>query len=280
MRTAIRHTVDFLLFSNCWVALSVATLVLGLAHYYCIVDCYLYGLFAFLGTFTTYNFHRMVRNRDFEQAAIETHRSRWISRNRTFLTVASALAAVTAGTLFFFLPIVFTSLVLLGITGLIVLFYAIPFPLIRRSLREVPGMKSGLIVLVWVVLVMIPLVNREKHIVWIDLVHIAALVYIQIIPFDLRDVAYDPPDMRTLPQTLGIQGTRWFATALTLLLGASLTYHHGFHWLILATITVSQIGLWWKQTQRNLPALELSWEGALIVLGIFYYTLPCLLSAS
>lgn len=276
MRSLIRHSVDFLLFSNCWVALSVAALVLGFAHYYCIDDCYLYGLFAFLGTFTTYNFHRMVRNRAFEQASIATDRSRWIARNRTWLILASALSAVAAGILFFFLPIVFTSLLLLAGTGLVVLFYAMPVPLLNKSLREISGMKSGLIVLVWVVLVVIPPINREKHLIWIDLLHIAALVYIQIIPFDLRDMQYDAPDMRTLPQRLGIRGTRWFGTALTLLLGASLIYHHGFHWLIPITLLVSLAGLWWKQTEHNLRALELIWEGALIALGVFYHSLDCL----
>jgi hypothetical protein len=276
VKTILRHSIAFLLFSNVWVALSVATLVLGLAHYYCITDCYLYATFAFLGTFSTYNFHRLVRNRAFQKAEIATERSTWIDHNRKIIIALSAIAAVSAAVIFFFLPIVPHSLFLLGGTGIIVFFYAIPVPGTNRSLRSFPGMKNLWIVLVWTVLVLVPLVNREKTIDWIDIGHIALLTYIQIIPFDIRDTGYDPKHMRTLPQLLGTVNARIFATALLGLLVASMTLHHGFHWGIAAIAACSLAGTWWKQRAENLAALELLWDGTLLVQGIFYFSLDCL----
>ena len=276
MKALLRHTIAFLLFSNVWVALSVATLVLGLAHYYCITDCYLYATFAFLGTFGTYNFHRLVRNRAFQRASIATERSTWLDNNRTVVIVLSAIAAISAAVIFFFLPIVPHSLFLLGGTGIIVFFYAIPIPGMNRSLRSFSGMKNLWIVLVWTVLVLVPLVNREKTIDWIDIGHIALLTYIQIIPFDIRDTGYDPKHMRTLPQLLGNTNARLFATVLLGILIASMLAHHGFHWGIVAVAVCSLAGTWWKQRTENLAALELLWDGTLLVQGIFYFSLDCL----
>lgn len=275
MKALLRHSVAFLLFSNVWVALSVATLVLGLAHYYCITDCYLYATFAFLGTFSTYNFHRLVRNRAFQRASIATERSTWLDRNRTIIILLSAAAAVTAILIFFFLPIVPLSLVMLGGTGVIVFFYAIPFPGTNRALRSFPGLKNLWIVLVWTVLVLVPLVNREKAIDWIDVAHIVLLTYIQIIPFDIRDTGYDPKHMRTLPQLLGSTNARLFATLLLSILLTSLSLHHGFHWGVVAIGICSLAGTWWQQRQENLAALELLWDGTLLVQGIFYFVLDC-----
>jgi 1,4-dihydroxy-2-naphthoate octaprenyltransferase len=268
--------VGFLLFSNSWVALCVSVLVLGLAHYYCIDDCLLYALFAFSGTFATYNFHRLVRNRTFQKAAIITDRSRWQSRHRVFLLIACAAAILTAVILFFFLPFKLLSLVLLGIAGLVVLFYAIPFPFSRKALRDLSGLKNTWIAAVWVILVSIPLINREKAIAYSDLTLIAAFIYIQIIPFDIRDISYDPRTMKTLPQQLGIKGSRFAATLLLLICGAFMAAAYPFNWFFPLTLLISLGGLWWTQGASVNRYLELFWDGALLSLGLFYYTLSCM----
>lgn len=275
MQRFFRHSVDFLLFSNCWVALCVGTLVIGFARYYCITDCYLYGTFAFLGTFATYNFHRLVRNRDFRKAAIATDRSSWLERRRQIVIVLSVIGFIAAGLIFFFLPIVPLSLVLLGGCAVIVGFYAVPMPLFGKSLRQLGGLKNAWIVVVWTVLVAIPPINRGKELFWIDLVHVALFAFVQIFPFDIRDTHYDAPGMRTLPQLLGIRGTQWLGTLLLLALGVSMIAHHGFHWLIVPMIGTALAALWWKQRPGNLGVLELAWDGALLIMGLFYYALGC-----
>jgi hypothetical protein len=267
-----------LLFSNCWVALSVGTLVIGFARYYCITDCYLYGTFAFLGTFVTYNFHRLIRNKTFRKEAIATGRSTWLDRYRLMIVVLSAISAIAAAAIFFFLPIVPLSLLLLAGCAVIVGFYALPVPLFGKPLRQIGGLKSLWIVAVWTVMIAVPPLNREKDLQWLDLAHVALFAWIQILPFDIRDARYDPPGMRTLPQVLGIRGTRWLGTFLLLALGCSLVVHHGIHWLMFLAVGIALAGLWWKQRTENLGLLELSWDGALLVMGLFYYALGCTIS--
>jgi hypothetical protein len=254
----------------------MAVLIIGFAHYYCITDCYLYGIFAFLGTFATYNFHRLVRNKAFLQADVTTARGLWLHRNRTVIILLCAGSTVTAAILFFFLPIVPESLFLLAGTGFIVAFYAVPIPLLNKSLRQLSGMKNAWIVVVWGVLLIIPLVNREKTIDWIDVIHVMVLAFVQIIPFDIRDVPYDSPEMKTFPQIFGIRNARMLATVLLLGLTVSLVAHHGFHWLVFLPVLLSVAGLWWKQTPKNLALLELIWDAALPALGVFYYLLECI----
>jgi hypothetical protein len=275
LKRFLRHSIDFLLFSNCWVALSVAVLIIGFAHYYCITDCYLYGAFSFLGTFATYNFHRLVRNKSFQRAEIATARGSWLARNRILLIVCCTVSAITAGIIFFFLPIVPASLVLLAGCGFVIGFYAVPIPVLNRSLRQLSGLKSAWIVLVWAILLIIPLVNREKTIHWIDVLHVSLFAFAQIIPFDIRDVPYDPPRMRTLPQLAGIRNARLLGTVLIVAITASLINRHGFHWAVLLPVSLSLAGLWWKQRPKNVSVLELIWDGALPALGVFYYALDC-----
>jgi len=276
VKKLLSHSIDFILFSNFWVAFCVAGLMLGVAHFYCIDDCWLYAVFAFSGTFATYNFHRLVRNHTFQKEAIITERNRWQNRFRPFLLVACAIAIGTAATIFFFLPIKPLSIVLLGVAGLIVLFYAIPLPFAKRTLRDISGLKNIWIVFVWIILVSIPLINRGKTIQFSDLFLIAALCYIQIIPFDLRDVSYDSRSMKTLPQLLGNRFTVLFGTLLTLGWAFAMFLNYSFNWFLPVTLLVSLAGLWWPQSERTNRQLELVWDGALLTLGFFYYFLPCI----
>ena len=276
MKQLLRHSAELLLFSNIWVAVTVGILVTGVAHYYHIEQHWLYGTFALLGTFTTYNFHRLVRNKTFQQAAITTPRSRWLDTHKSVIIAACICSTITAISLFFFLPLPFNSLFLLAGTGFIVLFYAIRIPFIEKSLREFSGLKNAWIVVVWAVLVAFPVINEQHSIHWIDLATIALLVYIQIIPFDIRDLKYDLPQMRTIPQLVGITAARLFGTLLICIFLLFLLFQHGFHWLALLVALTSFAGLWWKQRPSNLHYLEILWEGAIILLGIYFYVLPCL----
>jgi len=276
VKSLLRHSVELLLFSNCWVALTVGTIVTGVAHYYRIEMHWLYGSFAFFGTFTTYNFHRLIRHKSFQQAAITTPRSRWLEHHQTTIIVCSIFSTLVSIGLLVFLPMLPTSLLLLTGTGFIVLFYPIRVPIVGKSLREFSGLKNAWIVIVWVVLVLLPIVNENQPFQWGDVSIVALLVYSQIIPFDIRDLKYDLPHMRTIPQLIGVMPARLLGTVLMLILVLLLIAQHNFHWIGLLIPFTSMIGLWWKQQPSNIHYLEFLWEGAIILLGIYFYILPCL----
>ena len=43
-------------------------------------------------------------------------------------------------------------------------------------------------------------------------------VVVLMIPFEIRDLKYDEPELATIPQVLGVTKTKWFATALLIAL--------------------------------------------------------------
>lgn len=272
MEKAIRHITDLLLFSNAWVAVCVGGLITGFGKLYGIEDLHLYGSFAFLGTYATYNFHRLVRNDSLRKAAVSTDRTRWLDSVRRSIIITTGMAALAAAIIFFLLPFRSTAVFLLAGTGIIVLFYAVRIPGTRLSLRDLAGTKNLWIVLVWTVMLLLPLLNRGKVIYISDVILAASFIYVQIIPFDIRDFHYDNPGMYTFPQLFGITGARIAATLLILTIAAGLLFTHGFHSTLIPCIATAFCGLWWPQTQGNLRYLELSWDGTLLLLGAYYYT--------
>lgn len=273
----VRSIADGLLYSNAWVALCLAVLVLGYAHYHCITDCWLYALFAFSGTYATYNFHRLIRQSGFTKAAIETERGTWMNEHRRLMLISCIAAVVGCALLLFFLPMALISFALLGISGLIVLFYVLPVPGLNRTLRHIPGIKNTWIVLVWVILVVLPLLNRGLKPNASDLILIGLFVFVQIIPFDIRDALYDRREMYTLPQLIGKTSARITASALVVVILTGLLTNGHNPFLLIAGVS-SLAGIWWKQTSRNIRSLEFLWEVPLLFLGLFYYLLPCLAS--
>ncbi|ASS50440.1 MAG: hypothetical protein A3D31_12800 [Candidatus Fluviicola riflensis] len=273
MKQVIDHTIRFLLFSNCWVALSVGMLVTGLTHYHGIDSSFYWGFFAFSGTFVTYNFHRLVRHKSFETAQISTDRGRWLRLHRTFIIVCSAIFAIAATILFFRFPIQFSSLWVLATAGVIVAGYALPVPFLGKSFRDISGLKGLWITIVWVLLLYFPLWQYDYEIHYADLAIIGLFTFVQIIPFDIRDLSYDSASMKTLPQLVGIRGARIIGTLLIILLIYIVLLLHPFHYLLAVVVLFALIGLWWKQTPQRLPLLEFIWDGTLIVLGLYYYAI-------
>ncbi|MDH4472009.1 MAG: hypothetical protein QE487_05335 [Fluviicola sp.] len=273
MKQAIDHTIRFLLFSNCWVALSVGMLVTGVTHYHDIHSSFYWGLFAFSGTFVTYNFHRLVRNKTFENAQISTERTRWLDEHRTFIVIAVGVLGILATSLFFLFPIKYSTLWVLLIAGFIVLGYALRIPLIGKSLREISALKNSWITSVWILMLYFPLLQYNIDIRYADLVIIGLFTFIQIIPFDIRDLSYDSPGMKTVPQLFGTRGSRIIATVVIILLFAALVYLHSVHYMQFVILLFALWGLWWKQTPERLLLLELIWDGTLILIGLYYYFL-------
>lgn len=273
MKQAIDHTIRFLLFSNCWVALSVGMLVTGLTHHHHVESCFYWGLFAFSGTFVTYNFHRLVRHKSFEHAQISTDRGRWLNQHRTFIIVCVGIFSLIASLLYFPFPIKTTSLWVLVIAGIIVLGYALPIPFIGKSLRDISGLKNGWITAVWVLLIYFILLESTYDIHYADLIYIGLFTFAQIIPFDIRDLSYDSPSMKTLPQLVGVRGAQIIGTILISFIIYSIFRSHAFHFLLILTAICALFGLWCKQTPQRILILEFIWDGTLIVLGLYYYCL-------
>lgn len=138
-----------------------------------------------------------------------------------------------------FRPLVFISLLSLGLAGYFLLqlpvgiwlfflsatlitgLYAVPVRPGGVNLRSYGLLKVLLIALVWTVLsVWAPLWEASEGITWdigVESFQRMLWVFLLMIPFELRDMGLDPPEMRSIPQRFGIQKTRtisWVVAAL------------------------------------------------------------------
>ncbi|MEO1545943.1 MAG: hypothetical protein AAFU74_04300 [Bacteroidota bacterium] len=111
-----------------------------------------------------------------------------------------------------------------AVLGFLTLLYAIPFLGRFKNLRNVGGFKIFMVSLIWSgFTVMLPVLEANLSFDWdIGVVAIQRflLVFVLILPFDVRDMEKDTPSLQTIPQRLGVQKTIWLGIALSLLVMA------------------------------------------------------------
>jgi len=99
---------------------------------------------------------------------------------------------------------IFGLLILLILTGL----YSIPILPHIKKFRDFGGFKIVSVALVWAgITVVVPVLNLDLPITWdvaIETFQRFILVLILLVPFEIRDLKYDSPDLKTLPQRYGV----------------------------------------------------------------------------
>ena len=126
------------------------------------------------------------------------------------------------------LPAVYLSLglrmevwITLFILAALVGFYAIPILPQKRSFRTWGSVKVGIVALVWSgTTVLVPVLQAAAttgHDMWIEASQRFLFVLVMMIPFEIRDLAFDKPNLGTLPQRLGIRRTKKLGYGLIVL---------------------------------------------------------------
>jgi len=144
----------------------------------------------------------------------------------TITTIASGIAAYLIVT-----DSLWTA-AMVALASAFSIFYA--FPLIRQhNLRQVPIFKLALVASSWIIIIcFLPLksvyadfeylidplaFSITDSIPWlyaIDIVQLFLLIIALCIPFEIRDLQYDAPQLKTLPQLIGITRTKLLGIAL------------------------------------------------------------------
>ncbi|WP_299336025.1 hypothetical protein [uncultured Psychroserpens sp.] len=116
------------------------------------------------------------------------------------------------------------TLIYVSIFGAATFLYAVPIVPKKlyldeqQNLRSIGGLKIYIIALVWTgVTVFLPLVNNNYSInddVIITAVQRFLFVIVLMLPFEIRDLSYDSLKLSTIPQTIGIKGTKIFGVLL------------------------------------------------------------------
>lgn len=260
----------FLLYSNSWVALSFASLVFGISHFYSLPKTGLYSTIAFTGTLSAYQLHRFLRIHQYRDHKSTNVRSTWMLNNKWLLRTLFVIS--TAYTLIIGFQFIENAvqLWLIAISAIIVGLYALPLQKSILGIRQLPFVKNFSISLVWIIGATLPYWSAHSAPdIWLLLVLFFA-TFIQIIPFDIRDLPVDSTQMHTIPQLLGEFGSRLFASSIAIGITLILSLEIGFHPMLLLYLFTALFGYWINITLKNLLFLEFIWELPLLVLGLFF----------
>lgn len=207
----IRRLFDFYLDASIHVALAVLALLKTTAIFFDIeLDNHL-AYFVFFGTIINYNFIKY--GVEAEKYILVSNR---YHRNIQFISFICFLLTCYHG---WFLSA--DSWLILFILTMLTGVYALPVLPQARNLRSLGGFKIFFVALVWSgVTVVLPLVEADRVLawdVWIEVVQRILMVLVLLIPFEIRDLAYDKPELKTIPQRIGVRRTKLFGAFLVLL---------------------------------------------------------------
>lgn len=132
-----------------------------------------------------------------------------VSQGLKVIRVLSIIAAIAAFGLFFTFG--FSAQILILLTGVLTLLYG--FSLFGgKNLRNLKGIKIYIVALCWVLAtLLLPLFQTDFQIntdVWIKSIQRFLLIIILILIFEIIDLKEDDPNLRTMPQTIGIRKTK------------------------------------------------------------------------
>lgn len=238
---------------------------------------FLFGGFAFFGTMAVYNGQRL-----FKVSDVKTPWLNWVqdrtSSIRIITIVASALSLAISLIIVYnrdFLRIAF------WMSPAVLVSFLYIFRLKGKNLRDIPNLKIHLIAFSWVfILILFPFLVRfyvtvdfVKPFIALILGHYAYVVAVTI-PFDIRDLKYDKEDQKTIPQRMGVNGSKLIAIGLLLVSAvflAGLTPiridNYWFHAAILV-----QIGLVLGMNTERSDFYCAGWiDGAIALLGLAYF---------
>ena len=204
MKILLKKALENIIFSNLLVSISIGTLCYGICHQLKIPNELWYGSFVFSSTLLTYNFQRLIKSNQIIQNP--TNHILWVQTHKFFLYFIFYSCSILC--LVSFLKVYnwgLISVFILSISMVISFLYVIKIN--TKNLRDIPYLKIHLIAIIWVVAIGIFELLNEKYFTsekWgFVLAHYFYIVAVTI-PFDIRDLKYDDPIQRTIPQVFGI----------------------------------------------------------------------------
>ena len=199
---SIKRVFDFYLRSSVHVALSVYALV-RMTHYVFNINAdETVANFAFLGTIVGYNFVKY--------DALARAKKRAMRTELKLIAFLSLLSLVGVGYYFFQLERItqIVSILVLALT----LLYTLPFFPNRKNARNWAGVKIYIVALCWVgVTLVLPLINAHVTLgndFFLKCIQRFILVFVLILIFEIIDMPNDDPHLHTVPQQIGIRGTK------------------------------------------------------------------------
>lgn len=208
----MRKLIDFLIHGSVVVAASVFALIQVTRIRIGIPFDEAVSWYGFFGTIVGYNFVKYDAIAREGKAGLGLQMKAFI-----VLSFASFLGAA-----YFFLKLEFVtqmvSVAVLAITAL----YTLPFFPNRSKARDWAGLKIYFVALSWVgVTVVLPAVNAHSELTldfYVMCIQRFILVIVLLFIFEIIDLAWDDPHLRTVPQQIGVGRTKWLGLVLMVVL--------------------------------------------------------------
>ncbi len=209
--TLLRRLLDFYIAGSIHVALSVYALV-RMTGYLCAIDAIeVPALFAFFGTIVGYNFVKY-------DALARTQKLEMRTQLK-LIAILSFLSLLATGYYFFRLERI-TKIVAFAFLILTML-YTLPFFPNRKNARNWAGIKIYIVALCWIgVTLFLPVVNAgipiDADIIVIGIQRYL-LIFVLILIFEIIDLRIDDPNLKTVPQQIGVEQTKVVGSVLLLI---------------------------------------------------------------
>lgn len=282
----MKKALEFIVYTNVWVATAVASLTA--------LSMRLFGrynwniiAFAFFATLLMYAYARWFVSPAREDE-VTSKLTDWASDNKLYYLLSGLVGAI--GSMWYVFTLSKNGLIIIIICAGVSALYPIQF--LKKgqlALRNVAGLKLFVISAVWsIVTVILPAVELGQPLSFeLVLFTIQRVLFVMAItiPFDIRDLRIDHPDINTLPYRIGVKASRnlarlalLFAEAIAVLL--FFTNHISPPVLIAQLIVYELTSLLIHQSTPKKPDLYFSFviEGASILLFstvfIFAYFWP------
>lgn len=217
MIEAIKKIINFLLFSNLYVALPIVAISYASYIVFNIPPDHSVLLFIYSGTLFIYNLHRLVGLRQIPEKELKERHS-WALQNEKLIYVLIIASGTLCSYLLFVLGITFIQW--LAIPAMIALGYSAP--IFKRKgklfrLRDIPFAKVFIIALtVSYVTIALPLYQWPLDQIQLPVIAYffcrSFFIFSITIPFDIRDLDFDrESNINTIPMIVGVDKSKHIA---------------------------------------------------------------------
>jgi len=268
----LKVVLKYIVHLNFVIATSAGILAAGIANFLNLTNYLQYGLFSFFSTLCVYNGQRVVK----AFTKTKSPGLKWVGERVRLIMVLSIVGGLLGAYFFILLLNDITPFIILLIAAAVIisLYYVVRIG--GRNLRELPHPKIHSIAFTWtVIMVVFPIVNENLNNWRVFKFFIPAhyLYFIAVaIPFDIRDLKYDLPSQKTIPQVVGVRNAKIISiillTLMCIVMGAIPSYSLLTPLFMLAILT--QITLIAFSGKKQDFYYTIFIDGAIALLGISY----------
>jgi len=204
----LQKLLDFYIHSSIHVGLSVYALVRMTGFLFQIIPIEACALFAFFGTIVGYNFVKY-------DALARTQKLQMRTELKAIAGL-SLLSFIASG--FYFIQLEKNTKIIAFVFLVLTLLYTLPFFPNRRNARNWAGVKIYIVALCWVgVTLFLPVINAGiplTGVVFLVGLQRFLLIFVLILIFEIIDLKVDDPNLKTVPQQIGVKRTKTVGSLL------------------------------------------------------------------